>query len=99
MVSRQRVVHSSLASLVFTILFLAIFPFGGYAAVPEKITSHPALDYFPSLSKDGRYIAFVSERAGNPDIWLKSLSAGAISLPRQLTFHPGVDRDPAFFGE
>ncbi len=66
-----------------------------FAAGPDKVTSHPALDYFPSPSQDGRYLAFISERAGNPDIWLKSLSAGAVSLPRHLTTHPAVDRDPA----
>ena len=65
------------------------------AGTPEKMTSHPALDYFPAPSHDGRYLAFVSERAGNADIWLKSLSSGVVSLPRQLTTHPAVDRMPS----
>ena len=67
----------------------------GVASGQERVTSHPALDYFPSPSEDGRFLAFVSERAGNPDIWLKSLSSGVISLPRQLTTHPSIDQDPA----
>ena len=67
----------------------------GLALGQERVTSHPALDYFPSTSGDGRFLAFVSQRTGNPDIWLKSLSAGIVSLPRQLTNHPAIDQDPA----
>ena len=65
------------------------------ATALEKVTTHPALDYFASPSPDGRFLAFVSERSGNADIWVKSLAAGAVSLPRQLTTHPAIDRDPS----
>ncbi len=65
------------------------------AVASQRLTSHPALDYFPSLSQDGRFLAFVSERQGNPDIWLRSLAAGPVALPRRLTTHPAADRDPA----
>jgi len=61
MVCRHSVVNTSLGSLILTTFFLLLFPLCGQATVPEKITSHPALDYFPSPSKDGRYLAFVSE--------------------------------------
>ena len=86
---------------VIQLISLSIFlfchlPTSGIGAItPDKITAHPALDYFAAPSLDGRYLAFVSERSGNPDIWLKSLATGIISLPRQLTTHPAVDRDPA----
>ena len=86
---------------VIRLIVLSIFLFGhlptlGMGAIaPEKVTVHPALDYFAAPSSDGRFLAFVSERSGNPDIWLKSLATGIISLPRQLTTHPAVDRDPA----
>ena len=77
-------------------LFLFLCPFSwGFAALTEPVTSHPAIDYFPSPSQDGRYLAFISKRSGNPDIWLKSLSPGTVSLPRQITIHPSVDRDPS----
>ena len=78
---------------IFLVLFLPTIGIG--ATVPEKVTTHPALDYFAAPSQDGRFLAFVSERSGNADIWLKSLAAGTVSLPRQLTTHPAVDRDPA----
>ena len=61
----------------------------------EKVTVHPALDYAGSPSRDGRFLAFVSEQNGNADIWLKSLAAGVFSLPRPLTIHPGKDVSPA----
>jgi tetratricopeptide (TPR) repeat protein len=78
---------------IFLVCHLPTFGIG--ATTLEKVTAHPALDYFAAPSQDGRYLAFVSERSGNPDIWLKSLATGIISLPRQLTTHPAVDRDPA----
>ncbi|MCP9473318.1 MAG: tetratricopeptide repeat protein, partial [Nitrospira sp.] len=62
---------------------------------PERVTSHPALEYAGSPSADGRFLAFVSEQNGNADIWLKSLTAGISSLPRPLTTHPGKDTAPA----
>ena len=79
--------------LVFLILLLPKVGIG--KSLPEKVTTHPVLDYFAAPSQDGRFLAFVSERSGNADIWLKSLAAGTVSLPRQLTTHPAVDRDPA----
>ncbi len=81
--------------ILMTIAACCLFSSYGIAATSERVTSHPALDYFPSPSQDGRFLAFVSDRTGNPDIWLKSLAAGAVSLPRQLTTHPAVDQDPA----
>jgi CHAT domain-containing protein len=77
------------------LLLFCGWPSVGLTADLEKITSHPAVDYYASPSPDGRYVGFVSERSGNPDIWMKSLAVGAASLPRQLTTHPAVDRDPA----
>lgn len=62
---------------------------------PERLTSHPTLEYAGSPSADGRFLAFVSEQNGNADIWLKSLTAGVSSLPRPLTTHPGKDTAPA----
>ncbi|MDX1412460.1 MAG: hypothetical protein R3351_09905, partial [Nitrospirales bacterium] len=63
---------------VIPLFTLSIFlfcqlPIPGIGAItPDKVTVHPALDYFAAPSQDGRFLAFVSERSGNPDIWLKS---------------------------
>lgn len=67
----------------------------GFVVAAENVTAHPALDYAGSPSADGRFLAFVSERSGNADIWLKSLATGVFSPPRPLTSHPGKDSAPA----
>lgn len=48
----------------------------------------------PSLSRDGRWIAYASNRAeaGNVDIWLDSARGGAA---RRLTTNPAEDREPS----
>ena len=37
---------------------------------PQRLTDHPALDYDPAWSPDGRYIVFTSERFGEPDLFV-----------------------------
>ena len=80
---------------MMAVVSFPVFQTVGIAAALKKMTSHPAFDYFPAPSQDGRFLVFVFDRSGNQDIWLKSLSVGAVSLPRQLTTSPAADRDPA----
>ena len=40
---------------------------------PIRLTDHPAADYAPAWSSQGRQIAFVSNRSGDPEIWLADL--------------------------
>ncbi|MBF0382041.1 MAG: CHAT domain-containing protein [Magnetococcales bacterium] len=75
--------------------FLAMLVLGADNSFAKVVTVHPAVDYGPSLSADGRYMAFVSQRSGNREIWLKDLSPGADSIPQQLTNHPATDDLPA----
>jgi Tol biopolymer transport system component len=58
----------------------------GASEVPrlELVSSSLGLHRSPTLSPDGRTVAFVSDRAGTPQAWLKSLAGGD---PIQLTFH------------
>jgi eukaryotic-like serine/threonine-protein kinase len=42
----------------------------------EQITRDLAADYSPSMSADGKKLAFVSRRSGNADIWVKDLESG-----------------------
>ncbi len=65
------------------------------AYLPEQLTTHPSLDYQASVSRDAQSLAFVSNRSGNSDIWLKSLNRSTISLPRQVTNHPANDHNPS----
>ena len=66
-----------------------------FAAKPERLTAHPALDYQPSVSMDGQTLAFVSTRSGSLDIWVQPLRSSALTLPRQVTTHPASDQEPA----
>jgi TolB protein len=40
---------------------------------PIRLTEHPASDHSPSWSPQGRQVAFVSNRTGEPEIWLADL--------------------------
>ena len=57
-------------------------PASGGAAV--QLTTHDAQDFMPVWSKDGRQIAFASDRFGNFDIFVMPAEGGAA---RRLTFH------------
>lgn len=58
----------------------------GGLALP--LTQHSAHDAYPVWSRDGKSIAFASDRYGNYDIFLISESGG---MPTRLTFHSGDD--------
>jgi hypothetical protein len=46
----------------------------------------------PAVSPDGRLTAFVSERGGSKDIWVRD----AAGDEWQVTRHPGIDADPCW---
>lgn len=49
-----------------------------------RLTFHPAHDYMPVWSNDGKHIAFASERYGNFDIYVMEALGGPAT---RLTFH------------
>ena len=53
------------------------------------LVSHPANESRPLYSPDGRNLAFVSDRTGGGDIYIVTLTTGAL---RQLTFDDGLER-------
>jgi TolB protein len=57
------------------------------------MTNDPNEDFFPVWSADGSHIAFLSERSGNPDLWIMPAGGGEA---RQLTRNPGRDGIPAW---
>ncbi len=58
-----------------------------------QITSDPSDDMMPSISPDGRRIAFVSNRTGNWDIFTMSVEGGP---PTQITFESDDEVQPTW---
>ena len=54
-----------------------------YLAGLELISTFSGSHRWPSLSPDGRRLAFVSDAGGTPQVWIKNLASGD---PVQLTF-------------
>ena len=53
------------------------------------LVSHPATESRPLYSPDGKRLAFMSTRAGSPDIWILTLADGSL---RRLTFDDGTEQ-------
>jgi CHAT domain-containing protein/Tol biopolymer transport system component len=50
---------------------------------PERITDYLGFDGYPSISPDGKKVAFVSDRSGREEIWFYNYNT---NLTAQLTF-------------
>ena len=60
----------------------------------RQLTAEPGVEWFPSLSPDGKWIAYAGEGAGNRDIYLKSVGGqNPINLTKDS---PADDDQPAF---
>jgi len=49
---------------------------GKSKGAPERSTESPARREYPSLSGDGRYVAFSSSQAGPLNVWIRELATG-----------------------
>lgn len=65
------------------------------SAVLRRITADVGLSVWPALSRDGKFIAFASDRNDdkNLQIWVQQLGGGQ---PIQLTSGPADNTEPAF---
>ena len=59
----------------------------------QKLTDHPADEFAPTFSPDGRRMAYVSDRDGNLEIYVMNLKT---KVSNRLTNHPGRDSSPAW---
>ncbi len=57
-----------------------VFSISSRGGKPQNLTANPTRDYFPSFSRDGRWIYFNSARTGEPRIW-KMPASGGDALP------------------
>jgi tricorn protease len=55
---------------------------------PSRITAHPASEFAPHFSPDGRWIAFSAGYDNNVDVYVVPTEGGQ---PRRLTWHPAAD--------
>ena len=60
---------------------------------PERLTDHPANEFAPSLSPDGREVTYHSWRTGSRDIEVKSLD-GSAPVPVTATADPRSESYP-----
>lgn len=70
---------------------LYIVPSAGGVAMP--LTFHPAQDFMPVWSHDGKTIAFASDRFGNFDVFVMPAEGGEAT---RVTFHSAGERPFAF---
>jgi eukaryotic-like serine/threonine-protein kinase len=59
----------------------------------RRLTNDSGVTLSPTISRDGKLIAYISDRAGNTDVWVQQVNGGD---PVQLTRDIGFCRDPAF---
>lgn len=83
--------------LLIAILFFVSYGllFAGNINPPENLSSSLHRDYDPSISPDGRYVAYCAESNGDENVWLLDLKD---RKKRQLTFHSASDYSPGFMG-
>jgi Tol biopolymer transport system component len=63
-----------------------------YATMPQSL-SPQGDDVLPVWSPDGTYLAFVSRRDGNPEIYVLNLHTGRL---QNVSNYPGADSSPAW---
>jgi TolB protein len=78
---------SSLPAVVLTTT-AAVLHLGAAAQDPSTCN-----DLWPAWSPDGKRIVFVSDRTGDPEVFLRTLSGGEA---QRLTMTPGRDAHPSF---
>jgi eukaryotic-like serine/threonine-protein kinase len=88
------VLLAGVAGLLWS-LYRRAQPTGFTVPVSTRLTADAGLTFQPSLSPDGKLIAYSSDRGGDGglDIWVQQLAGGE---PIRLTRDPADDQDPSF---
>jgi Tol biopolymer transport system component/imidazolonepropionase-like amidohydrolase len=64
----------------------------GGSGTPERLTDDPYVEVDPAWSPDGQRLAYVSDRGGTMDLWIRDLAAGA----ERHVAQPGSEAYPAW---
>ncbi|MBI2191633.1 MAG: CHAT domain-containing protein [Planctomycetes bacterium] len=64
--------------------------------LPRQLTTSTYQDFQGAASPDGQWLAFVSDRSGNLDLWLRSLGPGDVPPERPLTESTASDSMPCW---
>jgi Tol biopolymer transport system component len=93
-IRRGLAVAVGLSSLLILTVAVARQDWGVRLNNAVQLTPGTDLAGYPTLSRDGKSIAYMSDGAepGNLDIWIQSFPGG---LPRRLTTNPTEDREPS----
>lgn len=70
-----------------------IYLLDAYGKIKRPMTQKSGINISPTISPDGKKFAFVSNRAGNPQLYVKSMDGGE-SL--RLTFEGDYNTDPTW---
>ena len=55
---------------------------------PRRLTAHPASEFAPKFSPDGKWLAFSASYDNNTDVYVMPVDGGQA---KRLTWHPGAD--------
>lgn len=97
---RRRTVAFALTAAVLAAVAFVVGRFVGSGAgeppgvIPRQVTTGTAGESHPAIAPDGTLVAYVSDEAGSPDVWLVDARGGN---PLRLTDDPAEDTDPAWF--
>ncbi len=69
---------------------------GSPGAEPRRLTTSSSIDTEPTYSHDGKFIYFVSDRGGSPQIYRMPAAGG---LPERVTFTGSYNISPALSGD
>jgi Tol biopolymer transport system component len=98
---RSRALAAGLAVVAVAALALGVWqttrtpPRGAPRPFLTRLTTDVGWTDYPAISRDGKMLAYASDRSGdnNLDIWVQQLPDGS---PVRLTRHPADDSEPSF---
>ena len=95
----RRLLAITAASLTVSALAYLAYPYFRESpalvlSTSRQVTTHAAVEDYPTISPDGRTIAFESNQGGDWDIWVTATQGGA--PVNRTSEHRGVDRYPSW---